>query len=41
MIFRSNDWNAIDKLLVGEPFTKGGVFAIARHVVWNACALAK
>ena len=41
MIFRNKDWNAIEQILVGEPFTKGGVFAIARHMVWNACELAK
>jgi uncharacterized protein YciI len=41
MIFRNKDWSAVEQLLVGEPFTKGGVFAIDRHVVWNACELAK
>jgi uncharacterized protein YciI len=41
IIFRNKDWSAVEQILVGEPFTKGGVFAIARHVVWNACELAK
>jgi uncharacterized protein YciI len=41
MIFRSDDWDIVEKVLIDEPFTKGGVFAIARHIVWNACELAK
>src|SRR5476649_8434 len=35
MIFRNKDWSAVEQILVGEPFTKSGVFAIDRHVVWN------
>jgi uncharacterized protein YciI len=41
MIFRGKDWSAVERILAGEPFTKGGVFAIDRHVVWSACELAR
>jgi uncharacterized protein YciI len=41
MIFRDKDWNAVQRILVDEPFTKGGVFVIDRHRVWNACELAR
>jgi uncharacterized protein YciI len=41
MIFRDSDWHVVEHLLRDEPFTKGGVFAIDRHMVWNACELAK
>ena len=41
MIFRKKDWTAIERILNREPFTKGGVFAIDRHFVWDACQLAK
>src|ERR1017187_10366039 len=39
IIFRNNDWSAVEQILAGEPFTNVGVLAIARHVVWYACEL--